>query len=132
MKLTESQLRAIIKKEINEMNMGDVALNVSHFGGFMYGIDVIGTIALILLATSVITYDKIKDQINKLNISNEKKQAAFKVAELVEKHKGNKELVELVKNGKLKEFASKLKELEGGSVDRTTSRSVYKGLKGIP
>lgn len=139
MRLTESYLRNLIKKELNEMDLATVGygmLGGIAGVGLFFGVKALGQATLEKLAQGLITYERVKEEIEKKKaeeiLTNKAADAAIKVVEVLNKHMDNQELIDLVKNRKLKEFAAKLEELEGGDVDSSSVYKKFKSRLGMP
>ncbi len=146
-RLTESQLRNIIKEELmKEMDMTTLATGVAGgvLGtGLLVGVTILGFKVIQMIQRGKESVENIKslyEAAKRQQAINDKiADQAMKVADLVEKHKDNEELKQLAQSGKLKEFAEMLEQLEGqkyigkgtGGTTRfsDTARSVYKGMK---
>ena len=139
MRITESYLRKIIKEELNEMDLTTVGLGM--LGGIagvglFFGVKVLGQATLEKFAEGKATYEHLKKQIEQKKaekiLTDQAADAAIKVIETLNKHMDNQELIDLVKNRKLKEFAAKLEELEGGDVDSSSVYKKFKSRLGMP
>ena len=139
MRITESYLRKIVKEELNEMDLTTVGLGM--LGGIagvglFFGVKVLGQAALEKFAEGKATYEHLKKQIEQKKaekiLTDQAADAAIKVIEILNKHMDNQELIDLVKNRKLKEFAAKLEELEGGDVDSSSVYKKFKSRLGMP
>lgn len=124
MRITESYLRNLIKKELNEMDMqtlGTAALGGALGAGLIGGAYLLGVAAIKKIQAAkekaYVTLEYVLDEYKKLEqkqlIDAQMAQQAMRVAELTAKHNDNQELRQLAQSGKLKEFAKKLEELEG-------------------
>jgi hypothetical protein len=139
MRITESYLRKIIKEELNEMDLTTVGLGM--LGGIagvglFFGVKVLGQATLEKFAEGYVAYEHLKKQIEQKKaekiLTDQAADAAIKVVEVLNKHMDNQELIDLVKNRKLKEFAAKLEELEGGDVDSSSVYKKFKSRLGMP